>query len=218
MMQCPILWPRNWGVPASVVLAATVCFGGCGGRQQQFTDHDWTKEPVPEQAAWREAQSLFRATESDAGQSNYELAGVRLDLTKVPEAPADVRCPCIDAVVGTAGDGKFRWAGERPTISGKHLLFAFTTEGSQCSTAIAGASLRPSIQAVDTRGGNVVVVLEELAADRPQALGAIIPRPAPGGAVYVRPRRVRKRPLPYAQSVRGKMCLAYRRPGAIAEP
>ncbi len=198
--------PHRWAV-----LLPLLCLLGCGAKQDQFEDVDWTKEPAPKQNSWREAQSLFQAAESDADLGNFELRGVRLDLTMSSQAKPDVRCSCVDAVVGALGDGKFSWAGERPLVSGKNMLFAFRTEGSQCGTQ--GVQRRPSIYAVDVRGRDVFVVLEELGTDRPQARGAIIRRPDPGGSVYIRPRRYRKQKLPYAQPVGQQMCLAFRRPG-----
>ncbi|MEM9692810.1 MAG: hypothetical protein AAGA56_09715, partial [Myxococcota bacterium] len=83
-------------------------------------------------------------------------------------------------------------------ISPEAIVLALRTDNSLCPNGREGR--RPSIQAVDVQGDNVVVVVEELGRDRPQALGAIIKKPGPGGSVYVRPRRYRKRKLPYAHS------------------
>ena len=61
-------------------------------------------------------------------------------------------------------------------------------------------------------GKNVFVVIEELSSARPQALGAVIARPKPGGAVYLRSRKYRKKRLPYAWSNQGKsLCKLYTR-------
>ena len=56
-------------------------------------------------------------------------------------------------------------------------------------------------------GDDVIVVVEELPFDRPQALGAVIRKPGPRGHVWVRSRRSRKYKLPYARSAdRRNMC------------
>ena len=43
-------------------------------------------------------------------------------------------------------------------------------------------------------------------AGRPLATGAVIPRPAPGGAIYVKGRSAK---IPYARAVGGARCKVY---------
>jgi hypothetical protein len=147
-------------------------------------------------AAQSEVESLSGAQEqAEVDNKRYELRGVRHDLMMAANAQAESRCSCIDVVVGRPGQGKFRWAGERPAVSPNHLVVAFRTKGSQC--ADAPKNRRPSIQAVDQQGNDVIVVIEELTFDRPQALGAIVRKPNADGGLFVRPA---SKSVPYARS------------------
>ena len=171
---------------------------GCAANSEFRDDADWTKDKPQESGKWREVESLFDAAEGEADRPDQSLRGVRHDLTMAAQQPPDKRCACLDVVVGRPQDSKFRWAGQRPSISHKNIVVALRTEGSQCLGV--GPNRRPSIQAVDIDGRDVIVVVEELPYNRPQALGAIVPKPRPGGSIFVRSRRFKKTKLPYAQS------------------
>jgi hypothetical protein len=171
---------------------------GCAARNDFREDSDWTRDPGAEGGKWREVESLFDAADGEADRPDQSLRGVRHDLSMASNQTPDIRCSCLDVVVGRPHDAKFRWAGQRPSTSHKNLAVAFRTEGSQC--AGASPNRRPSIQAVDVDGRDVIIVVEELPYNRPQALGAIVRRPRPGGALYVRSRQFKKTKLPYAQS------------------
>jgi len=171
---------------------------GCAARSEFREDADWTKDSPQEGGKWREVESLFDAAESQAERPDQSLRGVRHDLTVAAGQEPLKRCSCLDVVVGRPQDGKFRWAGRRPSISHKNIIVAIRTEGSQCLGV--GPNRRPSIQAVDVEGRDVIVVVEELPLNRPQALGAIVRKPRPGGSIFVRSRKFKKTKLPYAQS------------------
>jgi hypothetical protein len=170
---------------------------GCGAQSENYDDKDWTKQHGIQSAPYREVESLFSAEESDADQFKFSLNGVRHDLTMKAGIKPDTRCTCLDVAIGPPGDPRFVWAGKRPKVSGKDMVIAVRTEGSKCE---GPAKRRPSIQAVDTRGDDVTVVIEELGYERPQALGAIIVKPGHGGRLYV---RAAKKSLPYARTVAG---------------
>lgn len=193
-----------WGL---VVLA---CSGllGCSGQSQHHDDRDWTKDHGIQTGAWREVETLFDAEESDVDRYNATPRGVRHDLSVANNVEPDTRCHCIDVVIGRPGDAKFTWAGRKPKISQNHLAIAIKTEGSKCGLP-DGTPRRPSIQAVDTTGKDVVLVIEELPFDRPQALGAVVQKPDPEGSLWVRPRTYKNRVLPYARGVedRSSRCL-----------
>jgi hypothetical protein len=178
-----------------VVLVA-LC--GCAAQSENYDDKDWTVDHGAEEGAWREAESLFGESEAKVDNFNYEPRSVRHDLTMQPQAPADARCGCIDVVAGQPGQTKFTWAGDRPPISPNDMVIALRPQS--CQGAAAGR--RPSIKAVDKRGNDVVVVVEELVVDRPQQLGAIIPRPVSAGELYVAPAAAG----PYGRGSQGGAC------------
>ncbi len=179
---------------------------GCAAQSQHHDDRDWTKDHGIQTGAWREVETLFSLEDSDADQYDATPRGVRHDLTFAANAEPDTRCHCIDVVVGNANEGKFAWAGSKPRVSQKNLLVALKTDGSKCSLP-EGTPRRPSIQAVDIVGQDVVIVIEELPYDRPQALGAVVQKPGPEGNLYVRPRKYKNRVLPYARGVQTSQCL-----------
>ena len=190
----------------------------CGAKHELYEDKDWTRDHGAEGKAWREVEALFSADESNADRYNYVLRGVRHDLTMSANAKPDSRCTCMDVVLGRPTDKKFRWAGEVPLIGKEQLVVAVRTEQSQCPAGTP-ETRRPSIRAVDFSKGHVVVVIEELPFDRPQALGAIIQRPKPGGSLFLRARKYRKIVLPYGHSgLTNATCKLYTRPRQRVRP
>lgn len=179
---------------------------GCA-KKDDLLDADWTKESKSGQTAWREVESLFSNQRADSSNVTHALRGVRHDLTLAKQAAPSARCTCLDVSVGAASDSRFRWTGQTPTLAPDQLAFAMRTEGSNCP-APEGHPRRPSIQAVDQKDGDTIIVVEELPADRPQALGAIVPAPTPGHSLYVRARGDRGHVAIYAQGPKGpaSMC------------
>jgi len=169
----------------------------CGGAQDNFADMNWT-EDQHHRVAGRDASSLFQSDVTEIDRSHYVLRGVRHDVGVSKTATLTARCSCLDVVAGAAKEPRFRWAGERPSVAPGDVVVAIRTEGSLCPAGVASGR-RPSIEAVDLLDGHVIVTVEELPQDRPQALGAVIPSPAVGGGLYVRSKK-RKTPLPYARS------------------
>jgi hypothetical protein len=53
---------------------------------------------------------------------------------------------------------------------------------------------------VQQDGADVVLTLEELPPGRPLASGAVVPRPGPGGSVYVKPKGPK---VPYGRPAAG---------------
>jgi hypothetical protein len=181
-------------------LAVVACASsiGCAAQGTHYDDRDWTKEHGIQTGAWREVENLFDAESDDVDKYNSTPRGVRHDLTFAKNAVADTRCHCLDVVIGVPSDPRFSWAGVRPKISENHIAVAIRTDGSTCSLP-AGTTRRPSIQAVDVVGHDVIIVIEELEFDRPQALGAVIQKPYPDGHLWVQPRVYKNRVLPYAR-------------------
>jgi hypothetical protein len=181
---------------ARILALALLSATGCAAQGEHFDDRDWTKDHGIQTGAWREVETLFGEEERDSDQNNA-LRGVRLDLTMTAKATPDTRCHCLDVVIGQPTEKKFAWAGPKPNVGSQQMALAIRTEGSKC-TLPDGVRRRPSIQAVDTNGRDVIVVIEELPYDRPQALGAVIQKPHPEGRLYVRSRRFKNVVLPYA--------------------
>jgi hypothetical protein len=176
----------------------------CGASSANQDDRDWTVDHGSEAGAWREVETMGDEAAPAQNAPDQTLRGVRHDLMFSPNAQPDARCNCIDVVLGKPEDPKFSWAGERPTTGAQHMAIALRTESSQCSAG--GGPRRPSIQAVDVKGDDVIVVIEELGFNRPQALGAIIKKPGPHGGLYVRARQLKGTSLPYAASSNKGMC------------
>jgi hypothetical protein len=172
---------------------------GCSAQSANYDDKDWTVDHGAEQkGSWREAESLFGESEAQVDNFDYEPRSVRHDLQMQPNATPDARCRCMDAVAGLPAQNKFAWAGERPNISPNDMVIALRPQS--CQGTAAGH--RPSIKAVDKRGNDVVVVIEELVQNRPQQLGAIIPKPLSAGELYVAPAAAG----PYGRGSDGKAC------------
>jgi hypothetical protein len=184
-------------LPALVACGLAALVSGCAAQTENFDDRDWTKEHGLQSGAWRNVETLFDASEGDVDRYNYILRGVRHDLTLRADAKADTRCSCLDVAVGRPGDKRFRWAEERPAVSPKHIVVSVRTEGSVCPGG--NPERRPSIQAVDKVGQDVIVVIEELTYERPQALGAVVTKPGPDGHLWLRSRKSKKYSLPYAR-------------------
>ncbi len=185
-----------WGL---VVLACSSVVA-CAGQGQHHDDRDWTKDHGIQTGAWREVETLFGAEERDVDRYKATPRGVRHDLTFANNTEPDTRCNCVDVVIGRVDDTKFAWAGRKPKLSHEHITVAIKTSGSKCSLP-DGTPRRPSIQAVDVRGRDVIVVIEELPYDRPQALGAVVQKPGPEGNLWIRAKKYKHRTLPYAHGV-----------------
>lgn len=187
-------------IPLLFVAAAFVV--GCGGRKEQ-----------PDNAAW-ETRSGFRSLGTDEsgeidvsrtlGHSGFDWVGVRHDLIINPDKPQKPTCSCLAVEVGDADDPKFLWRGVKPDLNRANMAVAVSAFGVDCPGGAPNpADRRPSIQAVDRVGKDIVIVIEELPADRPIASGAIIRPPDQGGSVYVRPRN---KNLPYAKMPSKDLC------------
>jgi hypothetical protein len=204
-----------WRVLLTIGCLAAV---GCGGSKEFIDDPNWTKEPGAEGGNWRETESLFTPEESDPDRFDTELPGVRHDVSLGSASQPNVRCSCLDVGVGRPQEPKFKWAGELPLVGKENEVFAIRTQGANCPQGTSSVR-RPSIRAVDKSGRDVVVVVEELPFGRPQALGAVIAKPKPGGSLYVRgrKRRLYKQDtggaVPYGRGLDGSaMCKVYTRP------
>jgi len=114
-------------------------------------------------------------------QTEYFGIARRLTLAPGQRQPA---CSCVAAAVGGSNDPAFDWHGDKPDVGPDALVVAISSDGVECPHEGRGAS----IAAIDRRGNDVIVVLEEFKDTRPMALGAIIPNPGSDGTIYLRAR------------------------------
>lgn len=174
-------------------LAFGLCLvlAGCGGEQNWTSDPSWqgndTNTNRTLYGSDDDAQTLVpaaKATQPDA----LTWFGVRHDLSMSASAPRTPACGCLAVEVGMPGKQAFQWDGEVPQIGADAIVVAVSARGVDCPAEPDESKRRASISAVDRDGEDVLVEIEDLPEGRPLALGAIVPRPGPGGSLYIVPR------------------------------
>jgi hypothetical protein len=109
--------------------------------------------------------------------------------------------------VGDPKDPRFQWAAGAPEIGSEAVALGLSARGVPCPGGAAEEEKRrPSISAVDQEGNDVIVEVEELPEGRPLATGAVLPKPAQGGAIYVKGQSAK---VPYARAAAGLRCKVY---------
>jgi hypothetical protein len=142
---------------------------------------------------------------SQASAAEPALLGARQDVELVPGAPA-TECRCVQAAVGMPSSPLFKWQGEVPGLDpASQLVVAFRTSDLKCQGAPEG-SLGASYWGYRQTDKDVIVVLEAAQFGRPMTSGAIIPRPAAGGRLFLEPRTA-KIPFGAAASGNERRCL-----------
>lgn len=133
---------------------------------------------------------------------------VRHDVMMAKDAPHEANCSCLSVFVAQAPtDTRLMWIDAPPKLESDVAIVAMSNKGIACPGLPADATERPSISGVERDGADVVIVVENLPPGRPIASGAVIPKPGPGGSVYVKPRGPKVlygRPLPGAQANAGR--------------
>ncbi|TKD10152.1 hypothetical protein [Polyangium fumosum] len=186
-----------------VVLALSI---GCGGEQTSAANSGWSQDlGDPTGQPLRRTETL-----SEPEQAPAPLTGaittpptekrVRHDVMIAKDAPHEATCSCLAVVVGEPGDPRLLWQAEVPKLGGDVAVVAVSGKGVPCPGVAEDAPRRPSIAAVEQEGADVVLTIEELPSGRPQASGAVVPRPGPGGAVYVKPKGPK---VPYGRPAAG---------------
>jgi hypothetical protein len=186
---------------------AAFAAAGCGGGNHWSADNSWMGEEPKDrkpQAAGETSATQPTATPTAPSGPNTALVGVRPDVMISPSGGKSPRCTCLAVEIGSGTDPKFAWQNGPPNVGGDDIVIAVSAKGVACpGGAPEEGNRRASISAVDREGSDVVVEIEEVPEGRPIASGAIIPRPAAGGGVYVRGRSSK---LPYAHTKNGKRC------------
>ncbi|NUP11577.1 MAG: hypothetical protein HOW73_36490 [Polyangiaceae bacterium] len=192
------MWVKT--VPLALLGALVVA---CGGSQDK-----------PDNSAWQTREG-FRSlgvdengeidTSKSLGFHGFDWLGVRHDLILNPDKPQKPTCACLSVEVGNPSDDKFVWRGVKPdNMNPANVAVAVSAFGVDCPGGAPNpADRRPSIQAIDRAGKDVVIVIEELPPDRPIATGAIMRPPDQGGHIYVRPRT---KVLPYGRTGTKELC------------
>jgi hypothetical protein len=188
-----------------VLAGLGLALAGCGSDQSWTSDANWQGDDRARTGARpeSEAQTLVPA----AGLSEPEAQtwfGVRHDLSMSPAAPRTAACGCLAVEVGMPGKQAFSWDGETPAIGPDAVVVAVSAKGVDCPAEPDEQKRRASISAVDRDGDDVLVEIEDLVQGRPLALGAIVPKPGPNGALYVVPHDKKVKWVP--QSAASNRC------------
>ncbi len=209
-----MIFERPWSVVIAAAAACLVTVTACGGNRAT-ADSYWSASPHEEDEKPRPIRETQALDEQPAPQtltgsgpeSIKAWRGVRHDLMLAPKPDRKERCSCLAVEVGDAKDPRFQWVAGPPELGNDAMTLALSARGVPCPGGNADEEKRrPSISAVDQEGNDVIVEVEELPEGRPLATGAVIPRPAAGGAVYVKGRTAA---LPYAKPVNGGRCKVF---------
>jgi hypothetical protein len=183
---------------------------GCGGDQSWTIDSSWQGEDGARQQTTRldpyegDTQTLAPAAASAVPDAQTWF-GVRHDLSMKPGTPRQPVCGCVSVEMGMPGKQAFLWDGEVPVIGSDAVVVAVSVRGVDCPVEPDETKRRVSISGVEREGDDVLIELEELPEGRPLALGAIIPKPGPSGALYLQPRDKKMRYLPQGAARRCKV-------------
>ena len=169
-------------------LVPLVLLPACGATGKAV-EAEWTAAPEEKSRPLRETETLGTPTPlTDASPKQSAVPGVRHDLM-LSNGPHPARCTCLAAEAGPAADPAFFWTGGAPSIGPDAIVVAVGARGVDCPGGDADESRRrPSISAVDQENNDILIEIEDLPQGRPLASGVIVPRPGPGGAIYVRQR------------------------------
>jgi hypothetical protein len=187
-----------------LILAA--CGGaaaGCGGDQRWTLDSNWQGDDRGQRAGASDgefsdgaANTLTPVTPATSSTDPKTWFGVRLDLSMRPGTPRTPACGCLAVETGMPGKQAFQWDGEVPAIGPDAMIVAVSARGVECTAEPDESKRRASISAVERDGDDVVVEIENVPEGRPLALGAIVPKPGPSGALVFRPRDAKVRWVP----------------------
>ncbi|MEZ4294441.1 MAG: hypothetical protein R3B70_05660 [Polyangiaceae bacterium] len=193
-------------------LAIAAVLAGCGGDQSWNSDLGWQggeDDPGARQTsradAYEDEAHVLPPASTPPTSDAQTWFGVRHDLSMNPAAPRTPACGCIAIESGMPGKQAFLWDGQVPSIGPDGLVIAVSARGFPCPAEPDESRRRPSISGVTREGEDVIIELEDLPEGRPLALGAIIPKPGPTGALYLTPRDRKMKYLPHGTDARCKV-------------
>ncbi len=190
-------------IPGLALVLSVSASAACGGAKNKYEeDPNWASRDTI--STDDDASAFVDSRAPQVADLNFDWVGVRPDLAIARTHPRKANCSCLTVEVGQPNDVKFTWEGAPPKLSGNKLAVAVSAFGIECPGGPADqAERRPSIRAVDRKGNDVIIVIEDISVDRPVASGAIFNPPGAGGAIYLRPRNAG---LPYARPSSGSLC------------
>jgi hypothetical protein len=186
----------TWIVFAAV--AAVGCHASVKGQVNAGGEEHVEGQADVDESPAESAASASSASEVEvAGSAPQALLGARHDLRLAASQKAAV-CSCLAVRVGPPTSNAFAWESTPPvTDPDTELVIALSSEGVPCAEQPKD-SLGASYWGYRMRHGDVIVEVENARFGRPVTSGAIIPRPAEGGHVYVRPT---SKSVPYGRSL-----------------
>ena len=186
---------------------------GCGGAQSP-AESGWSEElGDPAVEPLEGSENAERRTDAPAPITAAPTTQptemrVRHDLMMAKDTPRAANCSCLSIVVAEGPtDSRLMWVDAPPKLEADVAVVAMSDKGITCPGLPAEGNERPSISGVEKDGPNVVIIVENLPAGRPVASGAVIPKPGPGGSVFVKPKGPKVlygRPLPGAVGTAGR--------------
>jgi len=143
--------------------------------------------------------------------SDRVLLGARHDLKLEPGKGA-ASCQCLSVALGAADESGMSWSGGAPSLdAATQLAIALSSEGKPCEGE-PKQSLGASYWGYRISGDDVIVLVEAAREGRPQTSGAIIPKPAGQGQVFVAPA---SKKLPYGRALEGSGPCKIGNPGQL---
>jgi hypothetical protein len=169
---------------------------GCGGAQPlPPSESGWSDELSDPSMLPREGdESPERRSDAPAPITKAPTTTptemrVRHDLMMAKDSPREASCSCLAIVVASSPtDPRLMWVDAPPKLESDVAIVAVSNKGIACPGLPAEGAERPSISGVERDGADVMIVVENLPPGRPIASGAVIPKPGPGGSVYVKPK------------------------------
>jgi hypothetical protein len=175
---------RSGTLKLGVLLAAAVgCKASVQAEAKVGTDSNGA--PLEDFDRPLEAPPLRVEPVSDSfSVEEYALLGARHDLNYA--GPAEPICRCLAvSLQDRPTHASFQWQLATPRLEPTtQWVIAFTSNDVQCQDAPEG-TLGASYQGYEVDGDDVVVHVEALGEGRPMTSGAVIPKPHPGGSVFV---------------------------------
>lgn len=209
-------WSMSIMRDAYIFFIATIALSvGCGGSQQSSAAESGWSDDLADPSVQpldgsenpeRRSDSLSPITAAPMTPPTEKR--VRHDVMMAKNAPHEANCSCLSIAVAQAPtDARLMWIDAPPKLEADVAVVVMSDKGIACPGLPENATERPSISGVERDGPDVVIVVENLPQGRPIASGAVIPKPGPGGFVYVKPKGPKVlygRPLPGAASNAGR--------------
>lgn len=190
---------RIKGLALVAVLAAAGChasvnakLNASGGAEQEDLD-----EGTPGPAA---STQLVGEPDAEKAPAGTALLGARHDL-RLSDSANQPTCTCLAAATGLANNSAFSWEAGMPKLDTEaQQVVALSSEGVKCDAEIPKDTLGASYWGYRREGNDIIVIVENARFGRPITSGAIIPKPMPGGHVYIQPA---SRKVPYGRPLSG---------------